>query len=291
MNLPSRSELGFRHYLAGTTALTAVLMLLGVYTAAAGAGLTCAQRWPLCDGAVFGLFPADWMSFVEWFHRLVAMVAGFVILGATGHAWRAGLSRRVRGALTAATVLLPAQIVLGALTVTEYEWVILTAHFSTATIIYGGVALATGWAFADHVSGASARRATLAAAALLPAFLVLSPRLLFVYGATAQVGLYAVGLSALAALCWATVWGADRPAQATGVAAALVGGLLVLGRQVFTGEAQVAMVGGTLLAFYLAFAATQWHGREPEIGTATEGHGEPRRSRSEPSGTSSRSDD
>jgi cytochrome c oxidase assembly protein subunit 15 len=259
MNLPSRSELGFRHYLAGTTALTGVLMLLGVYTAAAGAGLTCAQRWPLCDGAVFGLFPADWMSFIEWFHRLVAMVAGFVILGATGHAWRAGLSRRVRGALTVATVLLPAQIVLGALTVTRYEWAILTAHFSTATIIYAGVALATGWAFADRVAPGAARRATLAAAALLPAFLVLSPRLLFVYGATAQVALYAVGLAALAALCWATVWARMRAdtgaALATGLAAVVLGGLLVLGRQVFGTSAQLVMVGGTLLAFYLAFAA------------------------------------
>lgn len=256
MNLPSRSELSFRHYLAGTTALTSVLMLLGVYTAAAGAGLTCAQRWPLCDGAVFGLFPADWMSFIEWFHRLVAMVAGFVILGAAGHAWRAGRSRLVRGALTVATVLLPAQIILGALTVTEYEWLILTAHFTTATVIYAGTALATGWAFAGHVRAGAARRAALAAAALLPAFLVLSPRLLFVYGGAAQVALYAVGLAALAALCWATVWSGDRRRALTaGSAAVVLGGLLVLGRQVFGDAAQVAMVGGALLTFYLAFAA------------------------------------
>jgi len=280
MDLPSRSELSFRHYLAGTTALTGILMLLGVYTAAAGAGLTCAQRWPLCDGAVFGLFPADWMSFIEWFHRLVAMVTGFVILGATGHAWRAGLSRRVRGALSVATVLLPAQIVLGALTVTEYEWVILTAHFSTATVIYAGVALATGWSYAEVASTGAARRATLAAAALLPAFLVLSPRLVFVYGATAQVALYTVGLAALAALCWATVWSreagsAPRMTLATGLAAVVLGGLLVLGRQVFGADAQLAMTGGTLLAFYLSFAAAHTNllatGRSRELSGAERG--------------------
>jgi cytochrome c oxidase assembly protein subunit 15 len=256
MNLPARSELSFRHYLAGTTGLTAVLMLLGVYTAAAGAGLTCAQRWPLCDGAVFGLFPADWMSFIEWFHRLVAMVAGFVVLGGTAYAWRAGLSRRVRGALTVATALLPAQIALGALTVTEYEWLILTAHFSTATIIYGGITLATAWAFTDRVRPGAARRATLAATALLPAFLVLSPRLLFVYGGGAQVALYAVGLTALAALCCATVWTTVfRRALATGLAAVVLGALLVLGRQAFGTGAQLVMAGGTLLAFYLSFVA------------------------------------
>ncbi|WP_276260460.1 COX15/CtaA family protein [Haloglomus litoreum] len=285
MDLPSRSELGFRHYLAGTTALTGILMLLGVYTAAAGAGLTCAQRWPLCDGAVFGLFPADWMSFIEWFHRLVAMVAGFVILGATAHAWRAGRSRRVRGALTVATVLLPAQIILGALTVTRYEWVILTAHFSTATLIYAGVALATGWSFADRVAPGAARRATLAAAGLLPAFLVLSPRLLFVYGETAQVALYTVGLAALAALCWATVWtraagGSSRSALATGLAAVVLGGLLVLGRQVFGTSAQLAMVGGSLLAFYLAFGAAHW-GELPLAGRARGVPGTERGSRSD----------
>lgn len=271
MNLPSRSDLAFRHYLGGATVLTAVLMLLGVYTAAAGAGLTCAQRWPLCDGAVFGLFPADWMSFIEWFHRLVAMVTGFVILGALGHAWRSNRSRRVLGALGVATLLLPAQIVLGALTVTTYEWLILTAHFSTATVIFAGVALATGWSFADAVDTAGAARwATLGAAALLPAFLVLTPRLLFVYGPAMQVALYAVGLAALAGLCWAAVWASDagqrRRTVATGLAAVVLGALLVLGRQVFDTTAQLAMVGGTLLAFYLAFAAAHWRTARSESG-------------------------
>jgi cytochrome c oxidase assembly protein subunit 15 len=270
MDLPSRSELGFRHFLAGTTALTAVLMLLGVYTAISAAGLTCAQRWPLCDGAVFGLFPADWMSFIEWFHRLVAMIAGFVILGGTVHAWRSGRSRLVRWALTVATVLLPAQIVLGALTVTQYEWLILTAHFTTATIIYAGVALAAGWSFLGTALADRARTATLAAAALLPAFLVLSPRLVFVYGETVQVAFYTAGLSALAALCWATVWnhasGTDRSALATGAAATLLGVLLVLGRQVYGETVQLVMVAGTLLVAAAAVAALRLHDGHEENG-------------------------
>ena len=97
----------FRHLAAATTGLTFALILLGVYTAAAGAGLACGARWPLCNGAVFGLFPANWPSFIEWFHRLVAMVTGFFILGTTYAAWRHGKGRRTRIASTIALVVLP----------------------------------------------------------------------------------------------------------------------------------------------------------------------------------------
>ncbi|MFC7175679.1 hypothetical protein [Halosegnis marinus] len=47
----------FRRLAAGTAVLAAVTMLLGVFTAAEGAGLTCAQRWPLCDGPLGGCSP------------------------------------------------------------------------------------------------------------------------------------------------------------------------------------------------------------------------------------------
>ena len=80
----------FRRLLLGTTVATAVTALVGVVTATSGAGLTCEARWPLCDGAVFGLFPANFMSFIEWSHRLVAMITGFLIIGTTVAAWRDG---------------------------------------------------------------------------------------------------------------------------------------------------------------------------------------------------------
>ena len=126
----------FRGLAVATAITTFLLILIGLYTAVAGFGLTCETRWPLCDGAVFGLFPANWGSFVEWFHRLVAMTAGFMILGLTLSAWRAGRSRRVRYATALATLVLPSQILLGALTVTEYELLILAAHFTTALLIF-----------------------------------------------------------------------------------------------------------------------------------------------------------
>jgi len=54
----------FRNLLFGSTVATLVLMLVGLYTAFVGAGLTCERRWPFCDGWL-GLFPANWTSFVE----------------------------------------------------------------------------------------------------------------------------------------------------------------------------------------------------------------------------------
>jgi cytochrome c oxidase assembly protein subunit 15 len=54
----------FRRLLLVTTVTTAITALIGVITATTGAGLTCEARWPLCDGAVFGLFPANFMSFI-----------------------------------------------------------------------------------------------------------------------------------------------------------------------------------------------------------------------------------
>lgn len=271
-----------RRLLLGTTGLTYILVLLGVYTAASGAGLTCGARWPLCNGAVFGLFPADWLSFVEWFHRLVAMVTGFFILGATGLAWwrepsggeqsgrnipdRVG-SVRVRTALTVAVVLLPAQIVLGGLTVRRYEWVILAAHFVTAMIILTGIALATLWLVSDASSsgrargGSStdhrrARRAAAAALLWLAPATVLTPRLVVVFDATAQVAYYAAGLAAYVGLLAVAVWSRGRPRSLATAAATTLFAILVLGRQTYGDTLQVLSLAATLLAVVLTVVAT-----------------------------------
>ena len=231
-------ESRFRRLTALSAALTFVLVLLGVYTAAAGAGLTCGQRWPLCDGAVFGLFPADWASFIEWVHRLVAMVTGFVILGTTVEAVRGGAGRRTQAALAVATLFLPAQIVLGALTVTQYEWLILTLHFVTATTIFVGVVLAALWAHDDRVTARRVRLVALAVPVAIAAMVVLNPRAFVDYRPPVQVAYYAVGLFALAGELAAAAWAGRRETDARARlpalgCSALLFGLLVVGRQVY----------------------------------------------------------
>jgi len=135
-----------RHLAAATTGMTFGLILLGVYTGAIGAGLACGARWPFCDGWL-GLFPATWPSFVEWFHRLVAMITGFMILGVAYWAWRDGYDRRVRYAATAAVAVLPVQILLGANTIFSFGPVAQVLHHGAALFIFGAMIATTVWTF------------------------------------------------------------------------------------------------------------------------------------------------
>jgi cytochrome c oxidase assembly protein subunit 15 len=139
-----RSRFGVRHFAAVTTGTTFLLILLGVYTAASGAGLACSGQWPLCDG---GLLPQTLPSFVEWFHRFVAMVTGFMILGTAVGLWRAYDSTRIRAAGVTALLATPVQALLGAGTVFVYNPAVQTAHHGAAMVIFGGLMAATLWAF------------------------------------------------------------------------------------------------------------------------------------------------
>ena len=139
----------FRHLAGATTGLTFGLILLGVYTGAVGAGLACAARWPLCDGWM-GLFPANWRSFVEWFHRLVAKVAGFAILGTALVAWRSGRDRRIRYATAVALAVLPVQILLGANTIFNFGVLAQVLHHGAALTIFASLVATTAWAFDDR---------------------------------------------------------------------------------------------------------------------------------------------
>jgi cytochrome c oxidase assembly protein subunit 15 len=139
-------DLRFRHLAATAAGMTFALVLIGVYTAAAGAGLSCGARWPLCNGFL-GLFPTNWPSFIEWFHRLFAMLTGFVILGTTYAAWRYTENSRLRWGSAVALLVLPAQIVLGGLTVTVYAELIQVAHHGAALVIFGALVATTAWAY------------------------------------------------------------------------------------------------------------------------------------------------
>ena len=145
----------FRRLLTATTALTFGLILLGVYTGANGAGLTCGARWPLCDGWM-GLFPANWASFVEWFHRLVAMITGFAILGVTAMAWRGEYASKVRYATGIATVVLPVQILLGANTIINFGAAAQVLHHAAALTILTALVAATAWSFDGTATPATA---------------------------------------------------------------------------------------------------------------------------------------
>lgn len=242
---------------------TYVLILLGIYTAAVGAGLTCEGRWPLCDGAVFGLFPANWPSFVEWFHRLIAMITGFLILGGWAILWRRGNSRRAFLAMCAAVLLLPIQIWLGAETVWGYEIITLTAHFLTALVIYTGLLLSVIWHFSLHRAVSElVDRIVLGALLVLVPFFVLTPQFIFVHTGRVQVAYYALGLAVFSGLILVSVSPRERPVRVLAVLATLLLTVqLVAGRLVRTPDlALVDWASGALLVLALIglFMLSRW---------------------------------
>lgn len=273
MNRPS-----FRRYALFTTALTGLLMSLGVYTAATGAGLACAQQWPLCDN---GLLPQSVPSFIEWFHRLVAMVTGFAILGLTAWAWRAR-ERTTALYATAALVLLPLQISLGAVTVTlngaipgGYSVPTQAAHLLTAFAIFAALGLTTLRAYRGrHARAADDRvRLGLGAALLLLAASLAFTRAtpLLEYSPVVQALFILASLAAFAALLAVAVWlpasrlSAYRPV----VGAALVAVVLVtlLGRDLVTYTAAAQLANLALYAVAVALVAVvAWAARRAASG-------------------------
>jgi len=135
----------FRTLAVVTVVATFVLMAIGGYVKATGAGLAC-PGWPDCWGRMLPPFDIpDDVGFTEhqvmseYVHRALAMVVGFMILGLAAWGWRAERHRRPLLAwLPIATIpVLFLQVMLGRWTVTEMlEPVIVTSHLATATVIY-----------------------------------------------------------------------------------------------------------------------------------------------------------
>lgn len=258
MRIRTPAWLTFRRFAGFTTGLTLSLIALGVYTSATASGLACAQQWPLCDG---GVLPQSLPSFIEWAHRLVAMIAGWFIIGTAVWAWRGGKSLRTRGFATLATVLLPLQISIGAVTVTlngllpgGYSTPTQAAHLVVALLIFSSLTLTTLYASRSGDNWEQAARGGLVLAAItLPVGGVFS-RVTAVpaYSPGAQALFYAVSLLAVVGLLVATV--SLRRAGHTRLRLAATGSLLfalghlLLGRDLVFYTADVRVLNAGLLA-------------------------------------------
>ena len=260
MNRPS-----YRRFALFTTALTGVLVALGVYTAATGSGLACSQQWPLCDG---GVLPQTIPSFIEWFHRLVAMITGFAIVGVVAAAWRGDQDRKTALFAAAALVLLPFQISIGAITVTlngaipwGYSVPTHAAHLLFALSIFTMLSLSTISAYRGHYGRSLLERSRLALGAallLIPVnYLVSRVSPVIDYGPPAQ-GLFALtALAAFVALVAAAVWlpgtSLSRYRPGVTVAGAAVFLVTLLGRDLVVYTETARLVNGLL--YLVAFAA------------------------------------
>lgn len=141
----SDSPVSYVHFSALTLVVTYFVMVLGAYTSAIGAGLSCPD-WPMCYGTWVPFLHPDIVAsssysvlqiFAEWAHRGLAMTAGFLILGTTVGAWvQYRDTRLIKWPATFALILLPAQVLLGGLTVTaNLKPIVVTTHLGVATLI------------------------------------------------------------------------------------------------------------------------------------------------------------
>jgi len=243
--------LTFRRYAATTTGMTLVLFALGVYTAATGSGLACQAQWPLCSDQFIPEMTIN-PDFIEWFHRVWAMVTGFLIIGVAGWTWfgdriaepvwqRRSRSRSFRCRSRSARSPSP----LGGLVPGGYTVSTHAAHLIVALAIFTLLGLATIWG-GGRGSPRLLRAAIGVAAVGIVASAVFSRAVPFVtYSPGAQAGFYVTGLAGhlglVAAIAYATeavrtgYAGLDRSTAKTvrllaaGSMAALVGTLL-LGR-------------------------------------------------------------
>ncbi|NJL02398.1 MAG: heme A synthase [Spirulinaceae cyanobacterium SM2_1_0] len=118
---------------------TFLLMAVGSATRVMNAGLACPD-WPLCYGQLVPTQQMNLQVFLEWFHRLDAMLIGFTTLALVGLCWwwRRSLPGWLPWVALLALSLVLVQGLLGGLTVTEMlRFDIVTAHLGTALLFFG----------------------------------------------------------------------------------------------------------------------------------------------------------
>lgn len=124
-----------------TVAITYLVVVLGGIVRLSGASLACPD-WPLCHGSP--LPPPDPLAWMEWIHRLIAFVVGFLVVGLLVWAERHGRAYLwLRRWLWLALPLVILQALLGALVVVlGRPPLVALAHLATGQLFLGAVLLA-----------------------------------------------------------------------------------------------------------------------------------------------------
>lgn len=119
-----------------TVLLTVGLIVFGAVVRVTDSGLGCGSDWPLCNGTIFP--PLDNLTaWIEWLHRLFALLIGLFGLGMLVTGWRAYRRRNnaVMNFVGISAVLFVVQSLLGALVVVmELPPTFVTLHLGTSMI-------------------------------------------------------------------------------------------------------------------------------------------------------------
>ena len=140
----------FLFWSLSTAALTLGLIVFGAVVRVTDSGLGCGTDWPLCNGTIFP--PLDNITaWIEWLHRLFALLIGFFGLATLAVAWRhfRRVNRRVLNMTILAACLFVVQSGLGAIVVfLELPPTFVTLHLGVAMLLLA--ALLNAAVFAWH---------------------------------------------------------------------------------------------------------------------------------------------
>lgn len=278
MGVPVPSWPSFRRFASVTTGLTLLLVMLGIYTASGAYGGGCGAYWLTCNG---NLFPQTYPAFIEWLHRLVAMITGWFILGTALWAWMSDQSQATKGSAALGAVLLPVQVILGAVTIQVYsqdagfplisakQWatVIFASHYVTAVLIFLLLVATTVFAYRGHYAREPASRVILALAGsltLLPLNTLLSRVVTVVpYSQIIQPIFFGLSLLLFGLLLATTIWIGEtrhirlRPLLVTVLSLLFVHLLLGVGVVAYTTAIRY-LNGGIMLAIVGITIAVTW---------------------------------
>lgn len=128
-----------------TSLLTLGLIVFGAVVRVTDSGLGCGNEWPTCHGTIFP--PLDNLTaWIEWTHRLFAVLIGAMGLGALVLAIRAYRiqNKPVLIATVTAALLYALQSALGAIVVIfDLPPTMVTLHLGTAMLLLGALLWAT----------------------------------------------------------------------------------------------------------------------------------------------------
>jgi heme A synthase len=149
------SQRWFLRLAVSTALLTVGLIVFGAVVRVTDSGLGCGNDWPLCNGTIFP--PLDNLTaWIEWLHRLFALLIGMFGLGMLVTGWRAYRNRNqaVMSFVLLSAFLFVAQSALGALVVVlELPPTFVTLHLGVAMVFLATLILSAlaAWWKAPHV--------------------------------------------------------------------------------------------------------------------------------------------